>query len=61
VGLYELKADLSESRNLAGEMPERTKELRALLGNQFSAVGAQMPRSNPDYVLEATGARSDAG
>jgi arylsulfatase A-like enzyme len=39
IELYHLAGDSSESRNLAGEQPEKLKELV----NQFLAMDAQMP------------------
>src|SRR5262245_153877 len=48
--LYNLKEDVSETTDLAGKMPENTKELHGLLRDWRKAVAAQMPTPNPDYV-----------
>ena len=47
VELYDLRADIGETRNLATAMPERVDELRRKLHNWRESVGAQMPTSNP--------------
>jgi arylsulfatase A-like enzyme len=47
--LFDLKADLSESRNLAAERPEQVKELAAKLAGWRESVGAKLPTPNPDY------------
>ena len=47
--LYDLQADLGESRDLAQAMPEKARELRQMLNQWRGKVGAQMPSSNPDY------------
>ena len=49
VELYNLKEDISEMKNLAGKMPEKTTELKKLLADWRVSVGAQMPTPNPDY------------
>jgi arylsulfatase A-like enzyme len=43
VELYDLKNDISESHDLAGEMPEKAEELTRRLHEWREAVGAQMP------------------
>jgi arylsulfatase A len=43
VELFDLEEDLSETRDLAEEMPEKTKELRNMLITWRKSVGAQMP------------------
>jgi arylsulfatase A len=47
--LFDVKKDISESRNLAAEKPELVKELAAELDNWRKEVGAKMPTPNPDY------------
>jgi arylsulfatase A-like enzyme len=47
--LYNLKEDIGEKNDLAGRMPEKTKELHRLLKEWRSTVEAQMPTPNPDY------------
>jgi arylsulfatase A-like enzyme len=47
--LFDVKKDISESRNLASEKPEVVKELAAELDKWRKDVGAKMPTPNPDY------------
>jgi arylsulfatase A-like enzyme len=47
--LYNLKDDLSETNNLAASMPERAKELSALIDGFLRRTGAVVPKANPDY------------
>ena len=47
--LFDLSKDISESRNLAPEMPEMVKELAKKLADWRKEVGAKMPTPNPDY------------
>lgn len=49
VELYNLRDDPEERRDLAAEMPDRTRELQAKLEAWRAAVGAQLPTANPDY------------
>jgi arylsulfatase A len=49
VELYNLAADLGETRNLAATEPARTAELRRELEAWRRDVGAEMMRPNPDY------------
>jgi arylsulfatase A-like enzyme len=49
VELYNLREDLSETKDLAAASPEKTAELRKKLADWRTAVGAQMPTPNPDY------------
>ncbi|MDA1028433.1 MAG: sulfatase [Bacteroidetes bacterium] len=44
VELYDVVNDLSETTNLAREMPERATEMKANLGAWLKASGAKMPR-----------------
>jgi arylsulfatase A-like enzyme len=48
--LFDLKVDVSESRNLAAEKPELVKQLAERLHTWRKEVGAKMPRPNPDYL-----------
>ena len=48
--LYDLAADLGEEKNLASELPEKVRELDALLMKRLRADKAKLPRKNPDYV-----------
>jgi hypothetical protein len=47
--LYNLKKDIGEQKNLAKEMPGKTKELKKMLANWRNKVNAQMLTPNPDY------------
>lgn len=49
VELYNLKSDISESNNLADEMPEKAAELKGLLVAWRQEVNAQMPTINPNF------------
>ncbi len=55
VELYDLKRDIGERNNLAGEMPDRANALRETLSNWRKAVDAEMPTPrDPDVPAEAT-------
>ncbi len=45
--LFNLKTDLGETTNLAGDMPDKVRELREKLATWRSEVGAVMPKPNP--------------
>ncbi len=47
--LYNLKDDLGEKNNIAGKLPEKTKELLSNLEQWQNDVGALFPEQNPDY------------
>ena len=49
VELYNLANDLSETHDLAQQMPEKATELRTRLASWRKEVGAQMPTPNPNY------------
>jgi len=49
VELYNLKEDISESKNLASVNPNKTKELQSALANWRSEVNAMMPVDNPSF------------
>lgn len=50
VELYDLRNDLGETRNLAGQMPDRASALRQRLVEWRRAVGAPVPdQPNPEY------------
>jgi arylsulfatase A len=49
VELYNLKDDLSETRDLAAEKPDEAARLRTMLHDWRRSVDAQMPRPNPNY------------
>ena len=47
VELYNLKNDVGETRNLAGNMPKKVDELQALIDVFVKETGALYPKSNP--------------
>lgn len=47
--LYDLGKDLSEKNDLAASMPEKVRELDAMLTAELKRVGAKLPRPNPNY------------
>jgi len=48
--LFDLSKDLGEENDLASAMPEKVKQLDALLVKQLEAGEAKLPKKNPDYV-----------
>jgi arylsulfatase A-like enzyme len=60
--LYNLKDDVSEKRNLAREMPEKTRELLQRLERWRKKVGAPVPSEpNPEYDAAKEAAAIKAG
>jgi len=49
VELFNLKDDFGESKNLAGEMPEKVAELRRLVDSHFVKTRGLPPKHNPDF------------
>lgn len=47
--LYNLREDLSEEHDLAAAMPDKVKELEALIDGFLKDTGATYPRPNPAY------------
>ena len=47
--LYNLKDDLGESNNLAAQMPDKVRELNALIGGFLKDTHAVVPKPNPKY------------
>ncbi len=47
--LYDLKKDPGEQMNVADRLPDRRKQLYAMLTNWRERVGAQMPKANPNH------------
>ena len=47
--LYHLADDLSETRDLAADRPEKVRELRAALEAWWRDTGAGFPTRNPDF------------
>lgn len=48
--LYDIENDLSETRNLAAQNPEKAAQLRALLEDWLLEVDAKRPEINPDFT-----------
>jgi hypothetical protein len=49
VELYDLKKDIGETRNLAGKMSKKVKELQALIDGFVKETEALYPKPNPNY------------
>ena len=47
--LYNLRDDLSETRDLADTQPDKARELRAALDQWFADTGAGFPTKSPDF------------
>ncbi len=47
--LYNLAADISESKDLSSELPEKAEEMHTMLKNWRQEVNANMPLPNPAY------------
>ncbi|MEQ1858508.1 MAG: sulfatase [Chthoniobacteraceae bacterium] len=47
--LYDLRADLGESKNLADAQPDKAKQLDALIDTFLATTGALYPRPNPAF------------
>ncbi len=48
--LYNLRQDISEERDLAGEMPDLAAELHAKLVAWREGIGGKVPERNPDWT-----------
>ncbi|MEQ9407519.1 MAG: sulfatase [Fuerstiella sp.] len=48
--LFNLKKDLSESQNLAADIPDRVRELQDRLMTRLHEMGAKLPVPNPDFA-----------
>ncbi len=53
VQLFDLDSDLAEECDLARKLPEKARELEALLEKRLREVDAQMPQENPEYDPDA--------
>ena len=53
--LYDLKADVGETANLAPAEPEKANELRALLAAYRAETGAKLPAANPAFDPDRAG------
>jgi arylsulfatase A-like enzyme len=49
IELYDLSADIGESRDLTSQMPELAGGLHEILEEWRRSVGARMPAPNPDW------------
>jgi arylsulfatase A-like enzyme len=49
IELFDLQKDPTESRDLAEAEPRRAAQMKRMLAEWRTAVGAKMPRPNPDY------------
>ena len=47
--LFDLSADMGEANNIESQYPERHKEMFTEMMDYFEAVGARIPKLNPDY------------
>ena len=47
--LYDLASDESEKHNLAAQMPDKVRELDALISQHLKETGALVPFANPNY------------
>lgn len=54
VQLYQLDTDISESKDLTQQMPEKAAELAALLDQRLKQVEAALPSENPNYDPNAS-------
>jgi arylsulfatase A-like enzyme len=59
--LYNLREDISESNDQSAKMPEKVKELDALIDGFLADTGATYPRPNPGYKPGAAPANKKAG
>jgi len=48
--LFDLKTDLSEENDLSGKLPDKVKELDAMLLKSLKEQDAKLPKPNPDFV-----------
>jgi arylsulfatase A-like enzyme len=48
--LYNLREDIGEDHNLAPEMPDLARRMRATLAQWRESVEAKIPQRNPNYV-----------
>jgi arylsulfatase A len=47
--LFHLEKDLAEAKDISQSMPEKAKELEALLHSHLKEINAQIPELNKDY------------
>ena len=49
VELYNLRDDIGESRNLAVQMPDKARDMKARLDAWLKEMNPEMPKPNPEY------------
>jgi arylsulfatase A-like enzyme len=59
--LFDLKADIGESNNLAAAKPELATSLAKQLADYLREVGAELPKPNPNYDPKKEPARTGGG
>jgi arylsulfatase A-like enzyme len=59
--LFDLQADIGETKNLASKQPELTAKLSKQLADYLSEVRAEMPKPNPNYDPSKEPARKGGG
>jgi len=47
--LYNLREDISEDHDLAGERPELVREMQGMLARWRESVDAKIPQPNPEW------------
>jgi len=52
--LYNLRSDIGETKNLADQMPDKVKELGAMIDKFLTDTGALVPKPNPAYKPRPT-------
>ena len=52
VELFDLAEDPCETTDISAQQPGKTAELAELLRHQLAAVGAELPKENPDFRPE---------
>ena len=48
--LYNLRDDVGEEHDLAGDQPDRAEHLHAMLREWRAEIGAKLPTPNPDWA-----------
>jgi hypothetical protein len=59
--LYNLREDIGETTNLGEQMPDKVRELDALIDTFLEQTGALVPRPNPDYQPAAASSTPQPG
>jgi arylsulfatase A len=53
VELYNLRDDIGEARNLAVQMPDKTRAMKTRLDEWLKELHPEMPKPNPEYEKAA--------